>query len=385
MRFNSFREFYPFYLSQHRRPVTRALHILGLSLVIYCAGYVLWTGRWLGLTIIPVAGYGPAWIGHFFFERNRPATFQYPLYSLMGDFVMLKDVLTGKIKILTVVFSVLSFPLFAQYTEFLAETAPAETQRVEPQRAQAVIRFTITNNGEDAGGKGLYMVYPAGERKKELGYAYSGMEARLPAGTYDVKFVYRDGAVKKEIWQERKVLEDVVDETVEMGVSVALVRFNLTHQGVPAEEHGRFAIYPADRRDEEFIDVPSGEQIAVAAGTYDVRLRYKEGTVTKERWLPKQVLEGAVERSVEMKSAPALPETRPSPETAPQTMPAETLPVETLPVETRPAAAETRAAPETRPAESLPAARPPEPQGLPAPPRLFGVAPGCSLRYGAIP
>lgn len=294
---------------------------------------------------------------------------------------MLRDVLTGKIKILAVVFSILSFPLFAQYTEFLAETAPAPT---ETPRAQAVIRFTITNNGEDAGGKGLYMVYPAGDRKKEIGYAYSGMEARLPAGTYDVKFVYRDGAVKKEIWQEKKVLEDLVDETVEMGVNVALVRFRLTNQGAPVEERGRFAIYPADRRDEEFIDVPSGEQIAVAAGTYDVRLRYKEGTVTKERWLAKQVLEGAVEKSVEMKSAPVLPETRPSPETAPQTMPAETLPVETRPVETRQAPPETRAAPETAPTPRRPAAPiiptpPPNLTPVPVEPFIWRHWFGCGL------
>lgn len=91
--FKSFRDFYPFYLSQHRHPMTRALHIFGLLLSFYCLGYVLWTGRWVGLMIVPVVGYGPAWVGHFFFEKNKPATFRYPFYSLMGDFVMFKDML----------------------------------------------------------------------------------------------------------------------------------------------------------------------------------------------------------------------------------------------------------------------------------------------------
>ncbi len=382
MRFDSFQEFYPFYLSQHRHPVTRALHVLGLLAVLALIILTAMTRRWWLLALIPVTGYGLAWVGHFFFEKNRPATFQYPLYSLRGDLVLFKDVLTGKVKILAILLSVVALPLFAQYPELLTETAPAESQR-----AQAVIRFTITNNGEDAGGKGLYMVYPAGERKKEIGYAYSAMEARLPAGTYDVKFVYRDGAVKKEIWQEKKVLEGLVDETVEMGVSVALVRFTLTNQGAPTEEHGRFAIYPAGGRKEEykeeFIDVPSGEQIAVAAGTYDIRLRYKEGAVTKERWLARQVVEGNFEKSVEMSAAPALPESRPMPETSPQTQPVETLPAapETVP-QTRPA--ETQPAPETAPAPEVPA-----PPMIPTPPPNLTPVPvepfiwrrwfGCSL------
>jgi len=80
--YNSFREFYPFYLSQHLNPVCRRLHVVGS----------------LGVLALPVLGYGFAWVGHFFFEHNRPATFTYPLYSLMGDWVMLWDVLRGKLR-----------------------------------------------------------------------------------------------------------------------------------------------------------------------------------------------------------------------------------------------------------------------------------------------
>lgn len=96
-RFNSFAEFYPYYLSEHSDRTCRRLHFVGTSLVLaLIATALLGSNPWLWLTV-PVAGYGFAWVGHFFFEKNRPATFQYPFYSLWGDFVMYKDMLTGKI------------------------------------------------------------------------------------------------------------------------------------------------------------------------------------------------------------------------------------------------------------------------------------------------
>ncbi|OLU28404.1 Mpo1-like protein [Pseudomonas sp. PA27(2017)] len=97
-RFNSFTEFYPYYLEEHRHPTCRRLHYVGSLLVLVVLGYALISGQWLWLLALPVIGYGFAWVGHFAFERNRPATFEYPLYSLMGDWVMLKDMLTGRIR-----------------------------------------------------------------------------------------------------------------------------------------------------------------------------------------------------------------------------------------------------------------------------------------------
>lgn len=97
-RFNSFAEFYPYYLQEHRHPTCRRLHYLGSLLVLLVLGYALVSQQWLWLLAVPVIGYGFAWLGHFVFERNRPATFQHPLYSLMGDWVMFKDVLTGRIR-----------------------------------------------------------------------------------------------------------------------------------------------------------------------------------------------------------------------------------------------------------------------------------------------
>ena len=97
-KFKSFSEFYPFYLSEHANSSCRGLHYIGSSLVLALLGYVLATGSWMLLWLLPVIGYGFAWIGHFVFEKNRPATFQYPLWSLIGDWVMLKDFLTGRLR-----------------------------------------------------------------------------------------------------------------------------------------------------------------------------------------------------------------------------------------------------------------------------------------------
>jgi hypothetical protein len=96
--FRSFAEFYPYYLSEHRNPVCRALHYTGSTLVIAVLVYALFTQQWLWLWLLPLIGYGFAWVGHFVFEHNKPATFQYPFYSLAADWVMLKDFLTGQLK-----------------------------------------------------------------------------------------------------------------------------------------------------------------------------------------------------------------------------------------------------------------------------------------------
>lgn len=96
-RFTSFAEFYPFYLAEHRNRTCRRLHFVGSLLVLAILAYALASGQWLWLLAMPVAGYGFAWVGHFVFEKNRPATFQYPLYSFMGDWVMLRDMLTGRL------------------------------------------------------------------------------------------------------------------------------------------------------------------------------------------------------------------------------------------------------------------------------------------------
>ncbi|AMX02443.1 DUF962 domain-containing protein [Microbulbifer thermotolerans] len=96
-KFQSFRDFYPFYLQEHSNPICRRLHFVGTGLVILLFATALVTGELLLFAAMPIAGYGFAWIGHFFFEHNKPATFKNPFYSLWGDFVMFKDMLLGRI------------------------------------------------------------------------------------------------------------------------------------------------------------------------------------------------------------------------------------------------------------------------------------------------
>lgn len=97
-KYKSFKEFYPFYLSEHQHPVCRLLHFLGTLGVLILLAYTIFTRRWILLVALPVLGYGFAWAGHFFFEKNRPATFTYPLFSFAGDWVMFAEILVGRRK-----------------------------------------------------------------------------------------------------------------------------------------------------------------------------------------------------------------------------------------------------------------------------------------------
>jgi hypothetical protein len=95
-RLSSFRDFWPYYVGEHQRPLTRGLHYAGTTGVILSVAAALATRRWGLLALAPLFGYGFAWAGHFFIEKNRPATFKYPLYSLAADFVMYGKMLRGK-------------------------------------------------------------------------------------------------------------------------------------------------------------------------------------------------------------------------------------------------------------------------------------------------
>ncbi len=98
MEFNSFKDFYPFYLNEHNNMTSRRLHFIGTCGVLSILILFFFTGNLQVLIALPIVGYGFAWAGHFIFEKNRPATFKHPFYSLMGDFRMFWDILTGKIK-----------------------------------------------------------------------------------------------------------------------------------------------------------------------------------------------------------------------------------------------------------------------------------------------
>lgn len=97
-RISSLKEFYPFYLQEHSNSTSRVLHFIGTSLVLLLIPAALLFHDLRLLILIPFVGYGFAWVGHFFFEKNKPATFKYPAYSLASDFILFWDLLSGKEK-----------------------------------------------------------------------------------------------------------------------------------------------------------------------------------------------------------------------------------------------------------------------------------------------
>jgi len=93
----TYRDFWLYYLQEHAKPQTRAIHYLGTGLSSFCAIAAFVTGNLWFIAGAALGGYGPAWIGHFFIEHNRPATFTYPLWSLASDYRMTWRWLTGRI------------------------------------------------------------------------------------------------------------------------------------------------------------------------------------------------------------------------------------------------------------------------------------------------
>jgi hypothetical protein len=93
----TYKEFYPFYLKEHSNKICRLLHVIGTTIVLalVLTSVIHLNPYWL--IFVPLSGYGFAWIGHFFFEKNQPATFKYPLWSFKSDFKMYFDILSGKI------------------------------------------------------------------------------------------------------------------------------------------------------------------------------------------------------------------------------------------------------------------------------------------------
>ncbi|HEY8204317.1 MAG TPA: DUF962 domain-containing protein [Pyrinomonadaceae bacterium] len=97
-QFQSFAEFWPYYLDEHSKPATRLLHSAGSLAAIATLIALVAIGKWWLFALALVPGYGLAWVGHFFIEKNRPATFTYPLWSFMGDWKMFGLMLTGRLK-----------------------------------------------------------------------------------------------------------------------------------------------------------------------------------------------------------------------------------------------------------------------------------------------
>jgi hypothetical protein len=95
--FKSFAEFWPYYLAEHSKPETRKIHAIGTAAGMACAVALIAKRKWKLLPLAFVPAYGAAWVSHFLIEKNKPATFDYPLWSLMADYKMLGMMLSGEI------------------------------------------------------------------------------------------------------------------------------------------------------------------------------------------------------------------------------------------------------------------------------------------------
>ena len=96
-RFQTYAEFWPFYLAEHAKPWTRAVHYVGTVASLAAIAWAVASPNWWWLIAAPFFGYGPAWFGHFFIEKNKPATFQAPVWSLISDYRMCGLFLSGRL------------------------------------------------------------------------------------------------------------------------------------------------------------------------------------------------------------------------------------------------------------------------------------------------
>jgi hypothetical protein len=96
--FRGLSDFYPFYLSEHANRTSRRLHFAGTSIALALLIAALVTRSWRLVALAVVQGYAFAWVGHFFFEHNRPATFKHPWLSLRGDWRLWYDIVTGRVR-----------------------------------------------------------------------------------------------------------------------------------------------------------------------------------------------------------------------------------------------------------------------------------------------
>ena len=98
-RYTNFKDFYPYYLSEHSHKTTKLLHFIGTSIPLYFLFNFFRTFDFVYIILSLLSGYGFAWVSHFFIEKNKPATFKYPFYSFIGDHLMFIEIIMGKHKI----------------------------------------------------------------------------------------------------------------------------------------------------------------------------------------------------------------------------------------------------------------------------------------------
>jgi hypothetical protein len=97
-KIENYAEFWDFYVQEHSQPLNRTLHFIGTSLAVLLLTFFIWRGVWFYFLVCLIVGYGFSWVGHFFIEKNKPASFQYPFWSFISDYKMLFFMVLGKMK-----------------------------------------------------------------------------------------------------------------------------------------------------------------------------------------------------------------------------------------------------------------------------------------------
>ena len=171
----------------------------------------------------------------------------------------------------------------------------------------ATLHVAITNGGTDVAGNGLFEVRPAGQHGANvIASGSSGDTVRLAAGTYDVDVRFHDGAASKMIWLDGVALSGAVEKTVEVGMPMATLHVAITNGGTDVAGNGLFEVRPAGQHGANVIaSGSSGDTVRLAAGAYDVDVRFRDGAVSKMTWLDGVALSGAVEKTVEVGTAMA--------------------------------------------------------------------------------
>lgn len=167
--------------------------------------------------------------------------------------------------------------------------------------ADADLKITVTN-GNDTAGDVKVQVRPAGQHDGDVvAYGGSGDDLTMPAGTYDVEVTYTDGAAQKTVWFDGLAVSGRVEKTVDMGLPVAALTVVVTNGGADVGGNGTFEIRPAGQHGADVIAyAASGNTVRLAAGTYDIDARFRDGDVEKIVWLDGVALSGAVTRTIEV-------------------------------------------------------------------------------------
>lgn len=169
--------------------------------------------------------------------------------------------------------------------------------------AMADVRYVITNHGADTGDKGqVHLVAHGNHDGAVVAWSNSGGTSRIPVGAYDVHVTFSDGMAKKDMWLDNQSFAGKVDRTVEVGVSVAEVRYIIANNGADTKDKGQIHLVVHGNHDGDVVAWSnSGGTLRLAAGAYDVHVTYEDGMIRKQLWLDNQSFTGSVQRNVDLK------------------------------------------------------------------------------------